>query len=424
MKHTYKLVLFLLTVLTAQVASSQGREARLRMNKYVSPDEMVSVESTLTIDQALAILDTMSEKFVGKIIDCPGTHTGKIGVWIQGEHWHDAMEKILKYNGLWYKEEARFIRVAPLEGEVKGGTAVPPAGGTLPPGEKPGERLPTLDNRDVRISAVFFRVNVTRAQSYGISWNFYRAPTTATSNQPTVDVLTTLGMGKTDTLVAGPTIQRGTVSDAMASVVSAPQFTFANINALVKFFGQNNLGEVLTSPDLIVRDGKEGHIEVGQTIFLTSKDFAGNTVNKDYPSGTIITVTPTIYTQSDTDFIYLNLMIEQSSVDAGPVINRAQVKTHALLFDGEETVIGGLMSTSESELREGIPFLKDLPWWFFGLRYIFGAESKQKVKDELVILLKAELISPIRQRISEKSLQQNLIEKKRKEYQIEFEKKQ
>jgi general secretion pathway protein D len=191
---------------------------------------------------------------------------------------------------------------------------------------------------------------------------------------------------------------------------------------LVKFFGTNSLGEVLTSPDVTVRDGRKGRIQVGTDIFVGTRDIAGNTVNTLISTGTIIEVTPMIYSQADTEFIYLDISIEQSEASEGPKISRSVVKTHALLYDGEETVIGGLVHTLDVQTREGIPILKDLPWWFLGLRYIFGSDSKQKVKNELIILLKAELSKPIRDRMLERRTRQEIIDKKRDENKKEFDK--
>ena len=96
------------------------------------------------------------------------------------------------------------------------------------------------------------------------------------------------------------------------------------------------------------------------------------------------------------------------------------MKTHVLLYDGEETVIGGLISTLDQQSREGVPILKDLPWWFFGLRYIFGSDSKIKTKSELIILLKAELTDPIRDRMVVRQTRQEILNNKRKEYSKEF----
>ena len=73
-----------------------------------------------------------------------------------------------------------------------------------------------------------------------------------------------------------------------------------------------------------------------------------------------------------------------------------------LLLDGEETIIGGLFINEETNDRQGVPFLKDLPWWFFGLRYVFGFETKTVRKKELIILLKAELLPSLQDRFRSK----------------------
>ena len=54
-----------------------------------------------------------------------------------------------------------------------------------------------------------------------------------------------------------------------------------------------------------------------------------------------------------------------------------------------------------SKVRKGIPILKDLPWWFFGLRYIFGYDDTILNKKELVILIKTSLIPTIKERLGE-----------------------
>jgi type IV pilus assembly protein PilQ len=204
-----------------------------------------------------------------------------------------------------------------------------------------------------------------------------------------------------------------------------PEFTFANIDALVKFFGHDELGEVITSPEIVVRNGKKGKIQVGKNIFVTTRDVSGNPISQQVQTGTIIDVTPIVYTQADTDFIYLDLTIEQSDAavgQTGPEINKSSVQTHALLYDGEETAIGGLYTTVEQNVREGVPFLKDLPWWFLGFRYIFGSDNKIKQKNELIVLLKAELSNPIRERMTTHQTEQELINTKRREFQHDFQK--
>jgi len=349
-------------------------------------------------------------------------HSGPIGVYVVNQHWRDALDMILTRNGLTYIEEPEFIRIVAQGSQaLLGATAGEP---TEPP--------PTLEDRDVKISAVFFATDVSKLQDYGVSWNFFRSK----AKEPGLRGYLATGIGLGDTASPVPPIQQGggggaggasqqvvpALDKAIGVISSPPEFTFANIDLLVKFFGSNGLGEVITSPEVTVRNGKKGRIQVGKDIYISTRDIAGNTINQAVSTGTIIEVTPVVYSQSDTDFIYLDMTIEQSDAAPGPVINRSQVKTHALLYNGEETVIGGLFTTLDQEVREGIPGLKDLPWWFFGLRYVFGSETTIKTKNELIILLKAELTEQIRDRIPHPRSKQELINDKRMNNRKEFNK--
>jgi type IV pilus assembly protein PilQ len=72
------------------------------------------------------------------------------------------------------------------------------------------------------------------------------------------------------------------------------------------------------------------------------------------------------------------------------------------MISGEEKVIGGLFVNEEINVRQGIPFLKDLPWWFFGIRYLTGYERKQISKKEVIILLQAELVPTLKERVAQR----------------------
>ena len=105
------------------------------------------------------------------------------------------------------------------------------------------------------------------------------------------------------------------------------------------------------------------------------------------------------------DFVNLELKIERSnssSGEAGLEIKKSLAETSVLLLNGEETEIGGLYVNEESATRDGVPLLKDLPAWFFGLRYLFGYESTNVIKKELLILIRAELLPTLADRFRSK----------------------
>lgn len=425
MKHKY-VFLICLCLIFVQVGFGQTRDVRLKTKGYINPQEIVSLDSTMRMDQALLVINELSKQYAGKIIVDLEKRRDPIGVYVVNQHWRDALDMILAQHGLTSVEETDYIRIMQI------GAAISMEG--RPSGLAPGEPPPTLDSRDVKISAVFFSTDVNKMQNYGISWNFFRSK----SKEPIIAGYHAAGIVRGDTIspvppMMAPPLGAGkmgqiqpTFDRAIGVLKSPPEFTFANIDALVKFFGETGIGELLTNPDVVVRDGKKGRIQVGTDFFVTSRDVAGNAINQQIPTGTIVEVTPIIYSQADTDYIYLDVNIEKSDYNlsaAGPIIDRQSVKTHVLLYDGEETVIGGLVSNKMIEVRQGIPILKDLPWWVFGLRYIFGSEEKQRMKSELIVLLKVELSPRIRDRIGHELDRQQLINDKRKEYQKEFEKK-
>jgi MSHA biogenesis protein MshL len=56
--------------------------------------------------------------------------------------------------------------------------------------------------------------------------------------------------------------------------------------------------------------------------------------------------------------------------------------------DGNTAVIGGLMQDSASNASSGIPGLRELP----GIGFLFGTQSEQLAKTELVIFLRPRII--------------------------------
>ena len=175
--------------------------------------------------------------------------------------------------------------------------------------------------------------------------------------------------------------------------------------ATFKTLESDQVGEIIASPQITVRSDQEGRIQVGKDIAITIKDFAGNSVTQFFSTGSIIKVTPEVLKHDTVRFIHLTLDVERSNTStstAGLEIKKSSAQTSVLLLDGEETVIGGLYVNEETTTREGVPVLKDLPWWFFGLRYVFGFTSNTVIKKELIILIKAELLPTLEQRLNSK----------------------
>jgi len=129
-----------------------------------------------------------------------------------------------------------------------------------------------------------------------------------------------------------------------------------------------------------------------------------------------MTVTPTVVEDEDIEAIHLVASVQKSSATPGElstIINKSESSTEVLLFDGEETVIGGLYDTDETVTRVGIPILKDLPWWVFGIRYLTGSNRHEANVREMIVIIKAEISKPINERKAEALSTQQQIENHR-----------
>jgi general secretion pathway protein D len=142
-----------------------------------------------------------------------------------------------------------------------------------------------------------------------------------------------------------------------------------DINLLFNALESSNLGEIISTPSVKVMDGEEGRIQVGQDFSIRQRDFAGNIIDRFYSVGTILEVRPQVFYHEETPSSYMTIRAERSTAVPGAlttVVNKQEAETQVVLLNGESTIMAGLYETEERVIRQGIPFLKDLPGWFFG----------------------------------------------------------
>jgi type IV pilus assembly protein PilQ len=294
-----------------------------------------------------------------------------------------ALLMIVNFAGLQYEMKEDVIIVKTKEG---------------PAFEQSPETYAPITQREVRISAVFCEIDVQEARKVGFDWRFLLSG----------DQTNVAGVLRGETEVSqdeegGSTTQQGLQPEFKLGATSDFQIGdfFGQATVVFKFFEENGLGEIISNPSIVVRDRNEGKIQIGSDFSVRTRDFAGNTTEKFFPTGTIIIVTPYIHKEGGVDYVLLNVAVERSSFSTSETtteIKKTTAATQVMMLNGEETAIGGLFLNEEAIVRNGIPFLKDLPWWVFGIRYLTGFDQTIVRKKELVILLKTELIPTLQER--------------------------
>ena len=366
-----------------------------------NPFELVSITQYASFDQAVRMLSAVSELVTGKSIVSTISIQSPIGVEIKKMPYMDALNLIVNVFNLMYEEK---------EGSI-----------VIKFKEKTEEEIlkddifADLDAREVKISAVFFEADIENSRERGIDWKWLLS-------KNGVNVGTEL---RTQTQAPEQQQQQQGLPPEF-NVNTITDFKVGdwvgNATAMFRFFETQNLGEIIASPSISVRDKQKGRIQIGSDFSIKQRDFSGNIIDRFYSAGSIINVIPYVYSKNGIDYILLKLEVERSTFFPSELtteVRKTAASSDVLLLDGEETVIGGLYVNEEVIVRTGIPFLKDLPWWVLGIRYLTGSDETIVRKKEVIILLRAELLPTLEERFTS-TRERNLIKEKLKKDQEEL----
>lgn len=387
------LLFALITVFGLQLAFSQDR---VPVREYTNPEELVVLTQDVSFDNALTILEELSIEFRDKIFVNQTDFEGPIGINIPQMHWEDALSRIAEYNNMYVTEFPKYYEIQniPLE-----------PGQSAESDEEEDEPEVRVDfgSREIKISATFFQGDRNKLREMGIDWSVVNNGEVRVSNSTAIDV------------------QRE-MFEVEANIGEIFNTGMVDITTLFRAFEETGNGEVLSSPSIKVLDGRTGNIQVGQDFSIKQRDFAGNITDEFFSTGTILNVTPHIYySEEGTPFIYMTVETERSTAQPDPVstiVNKQEATTEVLMLSGESTVLAGLYETEVTTTRRGVPILKDLPGWFLGLRYLFGYNSSQQTVQELVVLLKVEMVPTLEERLNEDEFRERpeLLEEQRQQF--------
>jgi general secretion pathway protein D len=239
------------------------------------------------------------------------------------------------------------------------------------------------EKRQVKISAVLFEANLDKMKERGVNWDF---------------ILSKNGMEINGGFISSQSKDRNLGIRTASDLGKFSGYT----SAMFRFLESENLGNIVSKMSVVVNDEEKSKMQVGSDISVKQLDFAGNVTDAFFPTGTIINVEPRVLIQDTLKIVKLKIHIERSLPhpdELSTEISRTYTDTEVMLKDQEEMIVGSLLVDEDLIIREGIPVLKDLPWWVLGLRYLTGYDSKSVVHKEVVILVNAEILPLIKDRI-------------------------
>ncbi len=410
MKNIFYIAIISL-LFTVQIFSQDYLEKSLQSQ---NPEQLVSLSPNIPFSQAISLISKISLKATGKRIISAVEIDTSIGFEIKNMNYLKALVVLVRSQGLTYEETPDLIVIKKSGQQEEKHTK---------------DNYVPVDAREVRISAVFFEADVNKERQLGINWqSVFSGATSGVGGNLNGFVPMTPSSSSSTTSGTSTSTTGGTTASATTQV--APDFNitgtssfnagglFGQVTAVLKMFENENIGQIISNPTITVLDGTDARLQDGQDISIKQKDFSGNIIDNFYSVGSIVTVTPNIIKEGNIHYILLKIHVERSSFVPDPtntIINKTSADTRVVLLNGEETVIGGMYIDQTTKIRTGIPLLKDLPWWFFGLRYIFGSDANQVSKKELVILIKASLVPTLKDRFSKPTVENPLRDELEKE---------
>jgi type IV pilus assembly protein PilQ len=173
-------------------------------------------------------------------------------------------------------------------------------------------------------------------------------------------------------------------------------FSFGNIvdsftlDVTLDALEDEGYGRILSSPKIVTQNNELAEIEQGVRIPIVST--TATEINVEFVSASLLlNVTPQITAENT---IILDVLVENSSPDfentAGgiPSIKSQRAQTKVLINDGGTTVIGGIFYVNEGKGEVGVPWFRKLP--VFG--WLFKQQTVNMENRELLIFITSKIV--------------------------------
>lgn len=284
-----------------------------------------------------------------------------------------------------------------------------------------------VDKLDIRraqvlVEAIIVEVIADRQNELGVSWAIEGSSTDApiaVTNFP--DFLA--GAVQLGSAAAGEIVDpSGLIGDGITVGVGRISDSGISFAAILRALEGNANTNIISTPSIVTTDNEEAKLNVGQEVPFVTGSFSNTggsgtggainpfqTINRQQV-GVQLTITPQI---SDGNSLVLEISQEISSIAqsaAGAVdliTNERIIETTVIVDDGEILVLGGLIEDTLRESEQSVPILGKIPL----LGRLFRSQKTEKMKTNLMIFIRAEIMRDSIDTAFETSAKYNMIRK-------------
>jgi len=230
-----------------------------------------------------------------------------------------------------------------------------------------------VPSRQVKLSVRIEKLNIDAAKNLGIDWN--------------------IGL-------AGASLSGGSSGLAVG-------YTLGGLNGLslgVKLDALKKSGNVktLTNTTLMVSDQNTVNLNTGGTLYVKTQNSSSNTPTqgtaastsstdfKEFPYGMQLAFTPRMSPNGSINLQVATLFSNKPTGDFANyfTVDGQKLTTNVNLMSGQNVVLGGVVTTSDSSNKDGVPLLSDIPL----LGGLFSKTSSSNTQETLLIVITGEVV--------------------------------
>jgi type II secretory pathway component GspD/PulD (secretin) len=180
------------------------------------------------------------------------------------------------------------------------------------------------------------------------------------------------------------------VPDPIEAPAAIATFAGHDLQAVIEALQTTTDSKTLGSPKLLVVNGQQAHIQVGETIYYsqtTTTETSSQQGAASVETGVILRLTPRI-TQDGRVLLRVEPQVsnatgERPSEDLPPNIARIELQSDVMLRDGEGMIIGGLIDERDVTSQTKVPYLGDVK----GIGWLFRKSTVTKERTEILFAL-------------------------------------
>jgi len=308
--------------------------------------------------------------------------------------WDQALETILDIQQLGTKTQGNVIVVMPAD-KIKKAEE-----------QRLKEDVSRGKLKQISIEAQIVEANETFTRRLGVQWGAGGATNINSTNLGilggSAGYATGLTTGTTGATTIAQTLPSGIGFTGSNLAVNFP-YTYSNTPLLGIVAGSNKFvisaqihalegsseGKIISSPKVTTLDNVKATIKQGEEIPYVTESTSGGVVTRtiQFKEAVLkLDVKPTITPEGK-----ISMEIKATndyadytrSIQGNPPINKNEVDSTVVVYDGDTIVIGGIYKSNDSKGVGGVPGLYKIP--LFG--WLFKAEEEQRLKREILIFI-------------------------------------